>query len=426
MAAGDSLPSALIPFSIVLDGSVSLDRFAPALQKVPYAGGVIRKSGSHWYSMYPVAGPLLTTPLYLPLAMVPAIRRMPAATLISVSRIAEKFTAVIWAAATALLLLALLRRLVTEVSALFLTLIFALGTGNWATASQAMWQHTFGLLAVVACLYSVERWREGARWYWLAGAFAGCALAIRPTNAALLPALALALWLSRARPQAYIRVFGLPLLAAAITAAANFVLFHNVGGRYSTQLDAQYPMRIAGLLFSPGRGLLIYTPIALFALAAFSGRVRLLREKHLPVFVVSAVSVLLDIAFTATWPVWWGGYSWGPRLLTETLPCLIVLIAIGWPALQRRAWRQAFAAAAVYGCFIQMLGVYCYPKGHWDNVPASVDAAPARLWDWKDNPISRTARGGIAWEPYAIATAALKGGLPAASAKMRIVGIAPY
>ena len=410
----------------MLDRTVALDRFAPALRNIPYAAGVVRKSGTHWYSMYPMAGPLLAMPLYLPLAAVPAIRRMPPATLIAVARITEKFVAVTWAAAAATLLLALMKRLAAGRAALLLTLIFALGTGNWSIASQAMWQHTFGMLAIVACLYSVERWAEAPRWHWLAGALAGCAVAIRPTNAALVLALALALWASRARLQAYLRVFALPVLAAVATATANFALFHNVGGRYSIRLDMQYPMRIAGLLFSPGRGLAIYTPIALLALAAFSGRARLLREKHRSVFVASAAFIAFDIAFTATWSVWWGGYCWGPRLLTEILPCLVVLIAIGWPALQRSGWKEVFAVAAVYGCFIQMLGVYCYPKGHWDRLPVSVDAAPARLWDWTDNPIARTARGGFAWEPYAIAAAAIKGGLPASAARMKALGVTPY
>jgi len=100
------------------------------------------------------------------------------------------------AAGAAVFLLALLLRLTSARAATILTLIFALGTANWSTSSQALWPHTFGQLAIIGCLYSIERLsasHSDSRWYLIAGIFAACALAIRPTNLALLPALALVL-----------------------------------------------------------------------------------------------------------------------------------------------------------------------------------------------------------------------------------------
>jgi hypothetical protein len=103
----------------------------------------------------------------------------------------------------------------------------------------------------------------------------------------------------------------------------------------------------------------------------------------------------------------------------------MVLIAIGLPTINR-GLRCAFVAAAVYGVLIQAIGVYCYPKGHWDHLPVTVDKDPSRLWNWVDNPIIRTVHGGVAWEPYAILTAAVKGGLPAAAEKLQRLGINSY
>jgi hypothetical protein len=99
------------------------------------------------------------------------------------------------------------------------------------------------------------------------------------------------------------------------------------------------------------------------------------------------------------------------------------LIAIGFPVITRRGLRPAFAAVAVYCCFIQAIGVFCYPKGRWDGFPVSVNDDPGRLWNWRDNPVSRTAHGGIAWEPYSIMSAAATGGLPAAARKLQELGI---
>jgi hypothetical protein len=75
---------------------------------------------------------------------------------------------------------------------------------------------------------------------------------------------------------------------------------------------------------------------------------------------------------------------------------------------------------------IQALGVFFYPNGHWDGTPQSVDGAPGRLWNWKDNPIVRTLRGGVYWEPYAIVGVALSKGIPAARVRLQELNVNPY
>jgi len=430
VAAGDSFPGSLIPFSLLLDGSLTLDRFAPWMEEhFAYSSRVVRKAGGHWYSWYPIAGPVLAAPLYLPVAVVPWTRHQSPGTLISLARILEKVTAVTLAAASAVVLLCLLRRFTSARAAWLLTLVFALGTGNWSTSSQALWPHTFDQLAILGCLYSIERFGAFApptRWYWIAGLCAACAFAIRLTNLMLLPALALALWLRPTRPLDYVRAFAPSLAAAALIAAYNFAVFGNLAGGYSAQPGARFFDALPGILISPARGLLIYTPIALFALCAFLPRACPLRFQHRPLLAGAGAFALLHILAIAAWPNWWGGYCWGPRLLTEILPCLIVLMALGWPAIGGGNLKWIFAAAAFYCFFIQALGVYCYPKGHWDSSPLSVDVDPGRLWNWGDNPIVRTFHGGVAWEPYSIVAAAATGGLPAAAQKLRQFGLNPY
>jgi hypothetical protein len=430
IASADSLPGSLIPFSVLLDGSIRLDRFGPYVREhVWYGSWIVVKTSGHWYSGYPIAGPILATPLYLPLAFVPGVGRQSPATLIAIARIAEKVVAAALAAATALPLLFLLRRIVSRRAAWFLTLIFAFGTGNWSTSSQALWQHTFGGLAIVGWLYSVERLRspdDRRRWCWAAGVCAGCALAIRPTNGLLLPVLAFVLWVASARAGDYFRAFFPAALAASVVAVYNLAAFHHLRGGYEpVPLNGNPVEGLLGLLFSPGRGLLIYTPIVLFALAAFAPRSRETLRRHRLVVIAASLFSLLHIAFFTVFPMWWGGFCWGPRLLTEIMAPIMVLIAVGYPAI-RNPIKPALAALAVYCCFVQALGVYCYPKGRWDQFPISVDRAPERLWNWKDNPLVRTARGGIAWEPYSIAAAAARGGPAAAANRLQQLGINPY
>jgi len=428
IAAGDSLPASLIPFSVVLDRSITLDRFGSWFQDHSVYG-LAQRSHGHWYSIYPIAGPVLVSPLYLPAVVIPALRRLPPESLIALARIVEKFTAAALAAVSAVWMLALLRRIAPPPWAWVLTLVFALGTATWSTSSQAMWQHTFGEVAIVGCLYFLARWEADgeARWAWFCGAGAGVALMIRPSNALLIIALAAAAWTRRAHLRDVARMFG-PILAAALAVSFyNLFVQGRIGGAYTAGMlrtgDSLHGL--AGVLLSPGRGLLIYSPVLAFALAAFlrASRASFLRRRS--VVTAAAVFAVAQIALIAGLPFWWGGYCWGPRLLTEIVPGLIVLIAVGGASI-RGAARYGFAVLALYGLFIQALGVYYYPKGHWDHLPVSVDKNTQRLWDWRDNPIMRTLRGGPAWEPYVIVETAWKEGLPAAAERLRAYDISVY
>jgi len=83
---------------------------------------------------------------------------------------------------------------------------------------------------------------------------------------------------------------------------------------------------VGGLLFSPGKGIFIYSPVLLFALASpFSG-------KHWA--WITGLSALLMLTFTQALiydDAWWG-ITWGTRSLLPVLP-LVVLAAA--PALDR-------------------------------------------------------------------------------------------
>src|SRR5258708_5634707 len=68
LASADTLPAALLPFSILLDKSLNFDRFAPVLlaghPSTPY---YLHEKDNHYYSTYPLTQPILLTPLYIPL-----------------------------------------------------------------------------------------------------------------------------------------------------------------------------------------------------------------------------------------------------------------------------------------------------------------------------------------------------------------------
>jgi len=433
--SSDALPASLVPFAILLDHTVTLDRFVPWLRgHVWYTPSVIHQAHGHFFSSYPIGGPLLVSPLYLPLAFI-GLGHWDPGSLVMFARIAGKFAAATIAALSAVLLLALLKRITSVSWAWRLTLVYALATETWSISSQALWQHGPGEFAIIGSFYCLERWSQDHarnRWLWLSGSCAAAAFVIRPANIVLLAALAAALLAARTKFTQYIRLLTVPLAGAMLLAGYNWHAFHRLSGGYGVDvLNGPVIPDLAGLFLSPGRGLLIYTPVVVFALCAFLPGASATRGRHHSLLVAAVVFTVLDAivitpSISSRSVVWWGGYCWGPRLLTELVPPLMVLMALG-VSVMNGAWpRRAFAALAVYSVLIQALGVFFYPNGHWDATPQSVDRAPARLWDWRDNPIARTAHGGFYWEPYAIVGAALRGGLPVAERRMRELNADPY
>jgi hypothetical protein len=91
-----------------------------------------------------------------------------------------------------------------------------------------------------------------------------------------------------------------------------------------------------GLLISPGKGLLLYTPIAW---AGLMGLVTLWRRWRAEAVLFMLISVA-EIGFFAVYEFWTGGWNWGPRYILPVVP-LLILAAGAWvqanPTRARRA-----------------------------------------------------------------------------------------
>jgi hypothetical protein len=63
----------------------------------------------------------------------------------------------------------------------------------------------------------------------------------------------------------------------------------------------------------------------------------------------------------------------------------------------------AFWALFAWSAALQAVGAFCY-TGQWNASPAAIDSSPQRLWDWRDNPVSRDLAAAV--KPPATAPAA--------------------
>jgi len=329
--------------------------------------------------------------------------------------------------------------------AAFVAIGFGLGTNVWALASQTLWQHECVLLGLSVAVWALTRpsSTEGGASYplshpsmdlWIASAGLGLAGWARPQVAPAIAVLALALIArrlsaddeardaarhgderntsastatlagaaasgrARARLAAGVPIGLLPLIAGtALPLWLNMRWFGHPLGAVPL-LESLHPVHHAvagslardpwwgalGLLVSPSRGLLIFSPIVLVALLSLprawregwrdSGALRWLW-----------LATLLQFALYAFYSVWWAGHTYGPRYLIDLLPLLVPPAAAGTARLLRtRAGATAGAIALAWSILIAATGAFCYPADAWNTDPASVDINHARLWEWRD------------------------------------------
>ena len=282
---------------------------------------------------------------------------------------------------------------------LFVAVGFGAGTGLWSTASQTLWQHEtaiFGLTLSVFALVSLEHrrhWTLAALLGLALGVAAGARLQLAPVIVTLLVGSAVAVGLrSAAIAAACASLIVVPVIVtnylwfdSIVGAAAILESLHSTvhGTSSSFVLGVE---GFGGLLVSPNRGLLVFSPIAIVALigipAALRGGYRSVR------FWLCAAAAAQYVLYSL-YSVWWGGHTYGPRYMLDVLPLLIPAAVLGMDTLRGPLRMTLASAALAWSVTVAAIGAFNYPQDRWNSDPLDVDRNHERLWDWSDNQIRR-------------------------------------
>jgi hypothetical protein len=153
-----------------------------------------------------------------------------------------------------------------------------------------------------------------------------------------------------------------------------------------------------GLLVSPAKGLLVFTPLAIVALLGMARALRhrtdvqLLRgpEGYESVMTPGSRGLALTAAaaigahwlLMGRWSEWHGGESFGPRMMTDVLPLLLVFLPDGLDALPTTGLLLGGLSVGV-----QALGALSYDY-RWERMhQRPPDPARAELWRIPDSPL---------------------------------------
>ena len=266
----DSVLSIYTAVSFLHGHASELSEFMPIvekLQRLDYHEGKP-------YSEYPIGPSLLAAPVvgvYLTIhpQLIDELQERPAKYL-------EKFIAsFIGAAAGAVFFWVILSQFDSIPVAISAAMIFSFCTSMWSLATRALWQHgpLVLMLSVAMLLLTRARRRPGLVQY--VGLPLAMAFLMRPT--AGLPIAIISLYVLIRHSAFFLKYLGLAAVIAIPWLAFNWWVHRSLlpeyymNGTLSLFSDrSSFWDGLSGTLFSPARGLFMYSPVLFFALSGFA------------------------------------------------------------------------------------------------------------------------------------------------------------
>ena len=392
ITSGDSrwfIPAAV---SILHHGDMDLDEYAERIRAEGYYG--IQKVQGHFYNIFPPGTSLASLPLVWALdVFLEKAAGLSLERLLQEQRLekSERFIASFFvAAAAALMFLVAAGYLETCSAALLVAGILAFATSAWSTASRALWQHGPSMLMLTAAIYLFHRAKQDPRAIQWTGPVLAFACIIRPTNA--VPAVLLGVVVLLRHRGYRLRTLFLALLVLLPFAAVNLRIYDAVVPPYfqpaRLAFDSTFIEALAGNLFSPNRGLFVFSPILLLSLPGIFLKVRQ-RDFH-TLDVALVLILLLHWVVISAFPHWWAGYSIGPRLFTDVVPIFVYFLMPVIRYIRSQPPAISVPGAVVFGIllffsvWVHYRGANSWRVAAWNETPVSVDRDPSRVWDWSD------------------------------------------
>lgn len=241
-----------------------------------------------------------------------------------------------------------------------LAVLFILASVAWPYAKIGM-ETTFMAAGLIS--FALAAWaRMRTTWlpWTLTGFAVGAAAACKPYSGVIVIPIAILLWPSwrsldgRTRLRLLIAAALPVLLWIAAIGWYNWSRFGSLTsfGYSESSLTLSMPLNVLGLLFSPGKGLIFYSPLVV--LGALGG-VRLWRQdRWLAASLISFVALLTFVAGASTY---WGDELWGPRYVVPAAWALLVPIAWWCDSLVRK---RVLVGVAVVAFAVQVVAVSAY------------------------------------------------------------------
>jgi len=379
-----SLPTAK---SLIKEGNADLDEYRSIIAPDDYR---IEERNGHLYSIFPIGPSILATPVVL----------------ISNEEVIDRFymdierlvSSLLIAIASLFVYFIFLEELRNQKTALLGVFVFAFCTSVWSTATRGLWQHGPSIALLTLALFLAQKSRERPHVIQYLSLPLAVSYVVRPTN--IIPLALFSLWILFTHRKYFLRYL---LWASTVLVpffVFNFSVYRSLLPPYYTsgRLDfhPHFFEALAANLFSPGRGLLIYSPVFILAI---SGICLKSKSRHFNGFdALLWAIIVLHWLVISSFPHWWAGHSYGPRFFSDMTPFFLYLLVPVFNELQKYK-RKVNLLLTVAVFLLTALSFLFHARGAlsvetfaWNSDPVDIEQNPERVWDWKDSPFLRGIR----------------------------------
>jgi hypothetical protein len=279
--------------------------------------------------------------------------------------------------------------------ALLLTFIFAFCTPAWSIGSRALWQHSSSILILSVSLYLLLLARHKPQYEAWSIRLVSLPLMfsylVRPTN--WISILILTLYILIHHRKHFLSYCLWSLLVVIPFCLYNFRIYNIILSPYyfpqiQLKLSTQILEALAGNLFSPSRGVFIFSPVFLFAIY---GIILNIKNKYMDGLGYALVFIIIiHWIISSLHPNWWAGHTYGPRYFTEMSPYFLYLLVPVLMNIPKLRGIKKFSVVLILFCciavsfFIHYRGATSEDVYAWNAGPVNVDVDPSRVWDWHD------------------------------------------
>jgi hypothetical protein len=288
---------------------------------------------------------------------------------------AESMMPVIYCASTIALFYAMLRISFKKsiATALSSSMAFAFCTFVW-TYSRNLFDGVLCMCLLTGAMLSALEFRRTMKLRYFVIAMVLCGLGFVTRLTMALSLAAFAIYLTMAFWRDFKRLARLAAIGLAVLApfglwqgyynhlrTGHWLLSPVLSGRYASSngLTGSLALGLTGLLFSPGKSIFLYVPLALLSIVCF----RRFAAKHpSEAAFVASLSVLWLAVHSKMASNWYGAWGWGPRHFITIAPVLALPACAEWEWMQRNVWRRMMMKGALtWGAVLSVSSII----GNW-------------------------------------------------------------
>lgn len=346
--------------------------------------GLINLKGKE-YNIFPIGVSILAVPQLFLMTQINGSKEI-----LNHSLEAGKFVAAGWMALATVFIFLGFKKKFGYQKAFYFAILFAFATPSLSTGGRAIWQQSGALLLNTILMYILIRGIYGKKELLWIGLICGFAIWVRPTTLLVSVPTFFFLLLRGRIKAAWVLVTAIPIFLLFI-----YYTFDIYGSflpayysNHSTRIFRfeKFGEALAGLLFSPNRGLFIWSP---FLVLSIVGILRIHKDRDSPISILFLICLVLHLILLSSFDMWWGGHSIGPRLLTETIPFFLWFTLKGTLQLSEQIEsKKTLGALWFIACLLSFIfhfraSVDLGPT-IWNRSPQNIDENPSRVWDWHD------------------------------------------